>query len=67
MSTSLARTYVRGNVLYGLDKRSEYRYSHENPSIVKIYEEYFGAPLSERSHHLLHTDHHGWVMPNNGR
>ena len=22
-----------------------------------------GAPLGERSHHLLHTDHFGWQMP----
>ncbi len=67
ISTSLARAFVRGEVLYGLDKKSEYRFSHENPSITQVYEEYFGAPLSERSHHLLHTDHHGWVMPSNGK
>ena len=26
-------------------------------------EEYLGEPLSERAHHLLHTDHFGWKMP----
>ena len=28
-----------------------------------LYKEYLGKPLSEKSHHLLHTDHHGWDMP----
>jgi NADH-quinone oxidoreductase subunit G len=28
-----------------------------------VYKEYFGEPLSERAHHLLHTDHFGWEMP----
>ena len=55
---------VRGQILYGLDKHNVYRFSHENPSIVLVYDEYLGAPLSERSHHLLHTDHHSWKMPN---
>jgi NADH-quinone oxidoreductase subunit G/NADP-reducing hydrogenase subunit HndD len=31
------------------------RRSHENPSITAIYEKFLGEPLSEKSHHLLHT------------
>ena len=31
------------------------RKSHENPSIKKIYEEYFGEPCGHKSHELLHT------------
>lgn len=54
----------RSDKLYGLDKHSETRFSHENPDVQKLYEEYFGAPLSEKSHHLLHTDHFAWDMPN---
>lgn len=54
----------RGRVLYGLDAISDLRFSHENPSIVKCYNEYFQKPLSHRSHELLHTDHNGWKMPN---
>jgi len=64
VTEDLQAPYVRGQILYGLDKRNTYRFSHENPSIVKVYEEYLGAPLSEKSHHLLHTDHHSWKMPN---
>ena len=55
---------VRGKVLYGLDKVAKYRNSYENPSIVKVYDEYLGKPLSEKAEHLLHTDQHGWEMPN---
>ncbi len=53
----------RGDVLWQLDSDAEIRYSHENPDVLAIYEEYFGAPLGEKSHHLLHTDHHCWEMP----
>lgn len=41
--------------LYKDDKDCEIRCSHNNPSIKKIYADYLGAPLSEKSHHLLHT------------
>ena len=53
----------RAPVLYNLDKESKIRFSHENPSITKCYEEYFEKPLSHKSHHLLHTDHDAWKMP----
>ena len=53
----------RGDLLWQLDRDAKIRYSHENPEVLAVYEEYFGAPLGERSHHLLHTDHHCWEMP----
>lgn len=55
----------RGSVLYRLDAANELRFSHENPSVAKCYEDYFGAPLSHMAHKLLHTDHQGWEMPRN--
>ena len=55
---------ARGNVLWNIDKKSPVRFSHENPEIQTLYREYLRAPLSGRSHHLLHTDHEGWKMPN---
>jgi NADP-reducing hydrogenase subunit HndD len=55
---------VRGDNLYFLDRTSELRFSHENPDILKIYEEFLEKPLSHKAHELLHTDHHGWKMPN---
>ncbi len=54
----------RGQVLWRLDKNSQLRYSHENPDIQELYKSYLGKPLSEKAHHLLHTDQHGWRMPN---
>ena len=54
----------RGKVLWGLDKKEELRFSHENPEIIELYQSYLTAPLGKRSHHLLHTDHHAWKMPN---
>ncbi|MGE0075656.1 MAG: NADH-dependent [FeFe] hydrogenase, group A6 [Sphaerochaetaceae bacterium] len=41
--------------LYTDDEQSTIRCSHQNPEIQQIYKEYLGAPLSEKSHHLLHT------------
>ncbi|PKL22881.1 MAG: ferredoxin [Spirochaetae bacterium HGW-Spirochaetae-4] len=41
--------------LYTDDEQSAIRCSHQNPEIQQIYKEYLGAPLSEKSHHLLHT------------
>lgn len=54
---------VRGEVLYRLDQQNPLRFSHENPSIQECYQKYLGAPLSEKAHRLLHTDHHAWKMP----
>ena len=54
---------MRGEKLYGLDRIATLRFSHENPVIKRLYSEYLGAPLSERAHHLLHTDHTAWQMP----
>ena len=41
--------------LYKDDEQCTLRCSHHNPEIKEIYEKYLGAPLSEKSHHLLHT------------
>ncbi|MDD5968217.1 MAG: NADH-dependent [FeFe] hydrogenase, group A6 [Candidatus Fimousia sp.] len=54
---------VRGENLYFLDRNYELRFSHENPSVLQAYEEYFEAPLSHKAHALLHTDHDAWEMP----
>lgn len=54
----------RGDVLWNLDKNDKLRFSHENSDVLALYHEYLEEPMSERAHHLLHTDHHGWKMPN---
>ena len=53
----------RADKLYQLDAAYKLRFSHENPAVVKCYEEYLGAPLSQKAHHLLHSDHNDWSMP----
>jgi len=46
---------ARQMALYREDAEKPIRKSHENPFIIKLYEEFLGKPLSEKSHHLLHT------------
>jgi ferredoxin hydrogenase gamma subunit len=41
--------------LYTIDKNRLIRQSHNNPMIAKLYENFLGKPLGEKSHHLLHT------------
>jgi len=53
----------RAPILYDLDKESKIRFSHENPSVLKAYEEFFEKPLSHKAQELLHTDHDAWSMP----
>ncbi|MCC3145576.1 [FeFe] hydrogenase, group A [Halanaerobium sp. Z-7514] len=45
----------RMDAIYEIDKKKEYRKSHENPYIQKLYEEYLDEPGSEKAHQLLHT------------
>lgn len=53
----------RGENLRKLDRENALRFSHENPSVIKCYENYLQKPLSHRAHELLHTDHKAWLMP----
>jgi NADH-quinone oxidoreductase subunit G len=41
--------------IYDHDEGMEYRCSHQNPYIKKVYEEFLEAPGSHKAHHLLHT------------
>lgn len=47
----------RAAALYTADQRKAIRKSHENPSIIKLYEEFLGEPGSELAHKLLHTEY----------
>jgi NADH-quinone oxidoreductase subunit G len=46
---------ARTDGLYCDDRDQVIRYSHENPYVKKLYEEFLGEPNGEKSHHLLHT------------
>ena len=52
----------RGARLYALDQGNPLRFSHENTSIQALYREYLEAPLSHRSHQLLHTHQKDWSL-----
>jgi NADP-reducing hydrogenase subunit HndD len=46
---------ARTKAIYKEDEEKVIRKSHENPYIVKLYDEFLGEPLSEKAHDLLHT------------
>ncbi len=46
---------LRAGALYRNDAAKTLRKSHENPSIIKLYNEFLGEPNSHKSHELLHT------------
>jgi NADH-quinone oxidoreductase subunit G/NADP-reducing hydrogenase subunit HndD len=46
---------ARMQALYKIDQSEKIRVSHKNPYITRLYEEFLGKPLGEKSHHLLHT------------
>ncbi len=51
----------RAPALYALDEASPVRFSHENPEILRLYEDFLGEPCGEKAHHLLHVEHHADV------
>ncbi len=46
---------ARSKAIYQEDAGKPIRKSHENPYIIKLYEEFLGKPMSDKAHHLLHT------------
>jgi NADH-quinone oxidoreductase subunit G/[NiFe] hydrogenase diaphorase moiety small subunit/NADP-reducing hydrogenase subunit HndD len=47
----------RAEAIYAEDAGMPIRKSHQNPEVIKIYEDFLGKPLGEKSHHLLHTQY----------
>ena len=45
----------RFDAIYEEDHNKPIRKSHENPSIIKLYQEFLGEPCGHKSHELLHT------------
>ncbi len=56
----------RGDALWKLDQKAPIRFSHENPEIQTLYQEFLERPLGKKSHHLLHTDHTAWEVVEKG-
>jgi NADP-reducing hydrogenase subunit HndD len=45
----------RMQALYSIDAQETVRVSHDNQAIKRLYSEFLGEPLGEKSHQLLHT------------
>jgi len=45
----------RMQALYDIDRDGVQRVSHKNEFVQRLYKEFLGKPLGEKSHHLLHT------------
>lgn len=48
---------TRAKVLYGKDKKSDLRKSHDNPVVKTLYSEFFGEPGGHKAHEILHTSY----------
>ena len=55
LGTNIEAVRRRMQALYDIDRDGTIRVSHKNEEVQRLYKEYLGKPLGERSHHLLHT------------
>lgn len=55
INTDTEAVKARMQALYTIDRDDHVRVSHKNESITRLYREFLGQPLGEKSHHLLHT------------
>ncbi len=46
---------VRAKAIYTEDEHKTVRKSHQNPDIIRLYDEYLEKPNSHKAHELLHT------------
>jgi iron only hydrogenase large subunit-like protein len=46
---------ARIDAIYREDEGKKLRKSHDNPDVARLYAEFLGKPLGEKSHRLLHT------------
>jgi len=55
LARDLTAIKARMKSLYDIDRDAKFKTSHSNPYIQRLYKDFLGKPLSEKSHHLLHT------------
>jgi iron-only hydrogenase group A len=53
--TDLDAVRERMQALYRIDRDEPVRFSHKNGDVQRLYADFLGKPLGEKSHHLLHT------------
>lgn len=54
----IERSMERGQILRNIDFKSPARFSHENPDVKALYEDWLGEPGSEIAEEYLHTHKH---------
>jgi iron only hydrogenase large subunit-like protein len=55
LNSDLKAIRARMKALYSIDTTDSIRTSHSNKAVQRLYDEFLGKPLGEKSHHLLHT------------
>ncbi|MEN6385088.1 MAG: NADH-dependent [FeFe] hydrogenase, group A6 [Phycisphaerales bacterium] len=55
LNSDLKAIRARMKALYSIDTTDSIRTSHGNKAVERLYDEFLGKPLGEKSHHLLHT------------
>jgi NADH-quinone oxidoreductase subunit G/NADP-reducing hydrogenase subunit HndD len=58
LSVSQSAVRARMKTLYEIDADARVKTSHGNEGVKKLYREFLGEPLGEKSHRLLHTHYH---------
>ncbi len=58
IGTDPQKVRARMQALYQIDRDEPVRVSHKNQQVQRLYDEFLGKPLGEKSHHLLHTHYH---------
>jgi NADP-reducing hydrogenase subunit HndD len=49
---------ARMQAIFAEDEGKQIRMSHENPTVISLYREFLGQPMSQKAHALLHTHYH---------
>ncbi len=57
IGTNEEQLKTRMKTLYKIDENETLKVSHKNPEIIDLYNKFLGAPLSHKSHKLLHTEY----------
>lgn len=47
----------RAAILYSIDERKAIRQSHNNPDVIRLYDDYLGSYGSEKAEEILHTSY----------
>jgi iron-only hydrogenase group A len=55
LGADLEAVKARMQALYKIDREETVRVSHKNTEVKRLYDDFLGKPLGEKSHKLLHT------------